>query len=87
MGSTVSRGLGIIVLVTLSFLLLWWLVPRGAGPDRGGWEVTAVTSGDTIHVQRAGETHTVHLLGVAAPRPGECGFEESRSYSTAASAA
>lgn len=78
MENTVRRGLGVVVVVTLSFLLLWWLVPRGV--DSGGWQVTAVTSGDTIQVERAGVRHTVHLLGVAAPDPRQCGFEASRAY-------
>lgn len=78
MTSALSRGLILVVLITCSFLLLWWFAPKGE--DRGGWLVTEVTTGDAIVVERDGETYTVHMFGVWAPAPGECGFAESREH-------
>jgi len=78
MNSTVSRGILVVVLITCTMLVLWWVTPRPE--DRGGWLVTSVTSGDRITVEREGESRTVHLLGVWAPEVGECGFNESRQY-------
>ena len=78
MNSTASRGLVVVVLVTCTLLLLWWFVPKPV--DKGGYLVTSVLSGDTIVVERDGETHEVHLFGIWAPATGECGFEESRQY-------
>jgi endonuclease YncB( thermonuclease family) len=80
MNSTISRGIVLVVLVTCSMLLLWWLVPKGE--DIGGWLVTEVTSGDTIVVERDGEVHTISLAGVVAPAQDQCGFEEARDNLT-----
>ena len=78
MNDTASRGLILIVLITCSMLLLWWFAPKGE--DRGGYLVTAVVTGDTITVERDGESRDVHLFGVWAPEPGECGFAQSRDH-------
>jgi len=78
MNSTVSRGIIVVVLITCTMLVLWWVTPRPE--DQGGWLVTSVSSGDTITVERDGDMRTVHLLGIWAPEAGECGFNESRQY-------
>jgi len=78
MNSTISRGLVVLVLVTCTFLVLWWVTPKPV--DQGGWLVTDVLAGDLVVVERDGEAHEVHLFGVWAPASGECGFLESRQY-------
>jgi len=88
MGSTVQRGLLIVVIASCMILALWILLPDREPPAT--YEVVAVTSGDTLEVEptnadpapNAGAPPriTVRLLGVRAPAEGECGFEESRAY-------
>lgn len=79
MGSTVQRGLLLVVLATVMIIALWVLLPEQSDDD-GPWTVVAVASGHTIEVNRGEETALVLLAGVTAPGVGECGFEESREY-------
>jgi endonuclease YncB( thermonuclease family) len=78
MGSTVQRGLVLVVLATVMIIALWVLLPEGE--DRGSYVVSSVSSGDSITVTRGQLTQDVRLLGVRAPAVGECGFEASRDY-------
>jgi len=78
MNSTVSRGIIVVVLITCTMLVLWWVTPRPE--DQGGWLVTDVLTGDTIRVTRGEDLLLVHLIGIEAPEPGACGFDGSRDY-------
>lgn len=76
MNTTAYRGLIVVVLITCTMLVLWWVVPKPE--DRGGYLVTAVPSGSAVTVSRDGETHTVYLAGVNAPGEGQCGFKQAQ---------
>ena len=78
MGSTIQRGLVIVVIATCSIIALWVLLPDAE--PRSGYQVVASHSGDTITVERDRLQQQVRLLGVRAPAEGECGFDESRDY-------
>jgi|GEM_PF-1170153 endonuclease YncB( thermonuclease family) len=52
-------------------------VGRPASEPGGGWTVVAVLDGDTVDVTRGAEQERVRLIGIDAPEPGTCGFEEA----------
>jgi len=61
----------------LGLLVAGAVTSCGSAEDPGAATVVDVVDGQTVHVKRAGDTVTVRLLGIDAPRADECLAAES----------